>query len=317
MTRIARRAVIKAVGSSFGLSIGAKTLVRNGKATDSITIRRYNGDATLTREHCTVSEDCLEGRGIAIGEQIRVGSDDFHSTYDSGLYTVVGTASSPGTIEMSKEGLDRLGVKNNTSGFVRTNAPHPEYETREEADEHDEYGEILVDDGEQSDLVACAVHGGWIEYRTDEQAAHVADALDVTEWSCVGYNDGGGAYDRWHITSTDIDRRAFPKLDRIGDRGFTHAVSFHGFSEPGIAIGGTACRSLKMKFRDEIDGMTEGQYDVYLADDGPYAGDSSENFVNWLVDGDNGVQIEQSWDARTDDWDTIAAAVVEVYSDTL
>ncbi|WP_336343472.1 poly-gamma-glutamate hydrolase family protein [Halalkalicoccus ordinarius] len=308
---------MKAVGSSLGLSVGAKTLVRNGKATDSITIRRYNGDATLRREHCTVGEDRLEEGGIEIGEQIRVGSDDFHSTYDSGLYTVVGTASSPGTVEMNKEGLARLGLKNNTSGFVRANAPHPEYETRGEADEHDEYGEILVDDGEQSDLVACAVHGGWIEYRTDEQAAYVAEALDVTEWSCVGYNDGGGAYDRWHITSTDIDRRAFPKLDRIGDRGFTHAVSFHGFSEPGIAIGGTASRSLRMKFRDEIDGMAEGKYDVYLADDGPYAGDSPENFANWIAGGDGGVQIEQSWDARTDDWEAIAAAVVEVYSDTL
>jgi hypothetical protein len=63
--------------------------------------------------------------------------------------------------------------------------------------------------------------------------------------------------------------------------------------------------------------MTKGRYDVYLADDGSYAGNSPENFVNWLVDGSDGVQIEQSWDARIDDWDTIAAAVVEVYSDIL
>lgn len=317
MNSVARRRLIKAVGSSLGLGISATTLARSGRTTESIRVRRYNGDDTLTREHCTVSEGSLEERGIEIGEQIRVGSDDTRTKYESGLYTVVGTASSTGTIEMSKEGLDRLGLRNNSSGFVRTTAPHPEYETREEADENDEYVEILVDDGDQSDLVVCAVHGGWIEYRTDEQAAHVADALDATEWSCVGYNEGGGAYDRWHITSTDVDRRSFPKLDRIGDRGFTHAVSFHGFSEPGIAIGGNACRSLKMRFRDEIDGMTNGQYDVYLADDGSYAGNSPENFINWLVDDDNGVQIEQSWDARTDDWDTVAAAVVKVYSDML
>lgn len=94
-------------------------------------------------------------------------------------------------------------------------------------------------------------------------------------------------------------------------------MSFHGFSELGIAIGGNACRSLKTKLRDEIDGMTEEQYDVYLADDGAYAGNSPENFINWLVNGDNGVQIEQSWDARTDDWDAIATAVVEVYSEIL
>lgn len=113
---------------------------------------------------------------------------------------------------MGKEGLDRLGLKNNSSGFVRTNGSHPGYGTRKKAEKHDEYVEILVDDGEQSDLVACAAHGSWIEYRTDDQAAHVADALGVTEWSCMGYNNGGGAYDRWHITSTDIDRRSFPKF---------------------------------------------------------------------------------------------------------
>lgn len=106
---------------------------------------------------------------------------------------------------MGKEGLDRLGLKNNSSGFVRTNGSHPGYGTRKKAEKHDEYVEILVDDGEQFDLVACAAHGSWIEYRTDDQAAHVADALGVTEWSCMGYNNGGGAYDRWHITSTDID----------------------------------------------------------------------------------------------------------------
>lgn len=315
MDDIARRQVVKAVGSGFGLGISTTTFSRNGKATESITIRRDNGD--VRAERCRVSKNLLEERGVTIGEQIRVGSDDSRTKHESGLYTVIGTVSSAGRIEMGKEGLDRLGLKNNSSGFMRTNVPHPEYETREKADQHDEYVEILVDDGEQSDLVACAAHGGWIEYRTDDQAAYVANALDVTEWSCVGYNDGGGAYDRWHVTSTDIDRRSFPELDQIGDRGFTHAVSFHGFSEPGIAIGGNACRSLKTKFRDEIDETTEGKYDVYLATDGPYAGDSSENFVNWLVDDSNGVQIEQSWDARTDDWDTIAAAVVEVYSDTL
>lgn len=317
MDSIIRRRLIKTAGSSLGLGISSKTFAKKGRTTDSITVRQYDGDTTLTEEHCTVGEGALEEHDVTIGEQIRVGSDGSRTEYESGLYTVVGTASSPGAIEMSKEGLKRLGLKDNSSGFVRTNAPHPEYETREEADEHDEYVEILVDDGEQSDLVVCAVHGGWIEYRTDEQAAHVADALDVTEWSCVGYNDGGGAYDRWHITSTDIDRRSFPKLNRIGDRGFTHAVSFHGFSESGIAIGGNACRSLKMKFRDEIDEMTEGQYDVYLADDGAYAGNSPENFINWLINGDNGVQIEQSWDARTNDWDAIAAAVVKVYSEIL
>lgn len=312
-----RRQLMTAVGSGLGFGLGARSFTGSERTTESLTIRRSNCDDVLTREHCTVSEGLLEERGVAIGEQIRVGSDDRRSTYECGLYTVVGTASSARAIEMCDSGLDRLGLEHESAGFMRTDAPHSEYETREQADEHDEYVELLVDDGEQSDVVACAVHGGWIEYRTDDQAARVADALDGTEWSCAGYNRGGGAYDRWHITSTDIDRRSFPGLDRIGDRGFTHAVSFHGFSEPGIAIGGNACGSLKAKVRDGIDSLTEGRYDVSIVDDGPYAGSSPDNFVNWLVDGENGIQIEQGWDVRTNDWETVAAAVIEVYSELL
>lgn len=313
---ISRRRALKTMGTSVGIGAVGQILVQNARATNTVTIKRNEGDSALRGrdECCTVNDEILRGMGVTVGEQIRVGCNACRSEYESGLYTVVGNGPSSDTIEMSKDALGRLGLKNNTSGFARAYAPHPDYETRNDASEHDEYVEILLDDGEQSDLIACAVHGGWIEYRTDAQSAYVADELGVTEWSCVGYNSGGGAYDRWHITSTDVDRRSFPKLDRIGDRGFAHAVSFHGFGESGIAIGGGADESLQAAIRDEIDTATDGRYDVYLADsDGAYAGNSSENFVNWLSD-DNGIQIEQSWDARTDDWETIAAAVVQVYA---
>lgn len=219
---------------------------------------------------------------------------------------------------MSKDGLKRSGIKKGSAGAISPYAPHPDYSTRSAAQDHDEFVEILRDDGEQSTLVACAPHGGWIEYRTDKQAARVAETLGVTEWTCVGYNSGGGAFDRWHITSTDIDRCSFPNLDSIGDRGFDHAVSFHGFSQSGIAIGGGASESYKIAIRDGIDAATNGVYDVYLAEeDGSYDGSSAENFVNWLTADGNGLQIEQSWDVRVDDWDTIADAVASVYADVL
>lgn len=313
---ITRRTAISVIGSSLG--IGAGSASRTGRSRPAITLDQNNGDAELRADptYCRVSAGLLDEMGAKVGEQIRVGCADCTSGYESGLYTVLGTVSSKRTIQMGKDGLDRIGGKNNASGFARAYAPHPDYETRAEADENDEYVEILRDDGEESDLVACAVHGGWIEYRTDRQSAHVADALDATEWSCAGYNSGGGAYDRWHVASTDVDRRAFPGLDRIADREFSHAVSFHGFSGDGIAVGGGAPEGLRTGVRDEIRVATDGAYDVYLADeDGPYAGNSPENFVNWLTEDGNGLQIEQEWDARVDDWETVADAVARVYDD--
>lgn len=285
----------------------------------SVTIERNNRSADLRKEpeYCLVSPDLLDEMGVEVGEQIRVGPTVDGAEYESALYTILGETSSRETVAVSKAGLDRLGLKKGTPGFARAYAPHPGYGTRAEAEAEDEYAEILADDGEQSDLVACAAHGGWIEYRTDEQSAHVADALDATEWSCVGYNSGGGAYDRWHITSTDVSRGSFSGLDSIAERQFTHAVSFHGFSEEGIAIGGGAPDSLKTEVRDAIEAATDGRYDVYLATDGEYDGSSPANFVNWLTADDNGIQIEQGWDARTDDWETIATAVSRVYAGRL
>ncbi len=313
---ISRRQVMKAVGGGIGLTVGSNAFATRAKAVDSVTVRQNNRDLRGQQERCIISEDLHSALKIPINGQIRVGGQNDETKYESGLYTVTETNLESTTVEMSKDGLDRLDFTNNSSGFVDPNAPHPEYETREMADKNDEYVEILVDNEEQSDLVACAPHGGWIEYRTDAQSAYVATALDVTEWSCAGYNSGGGAYDRWHITSTAIDRRSFPKLDSIGDREFTHAVSFHGFSRSGVVIGGNADNDLKKRMRDEIDSLTNGKYDITLADsDSPYSGTSSENFVNWLTKDGDGIQIEQGWEARTTDWKTIATAVVKVYRD--
>lgn len=218
---------------------------------------------------------------------------------------------------MGSDALERLDLTHRDDGIARRYAPHPTYETRAAAKANDEYVEILRDDGRRSDLVLCAAHGGWIERKTDQQAAYVADALEATEWSCVGYNSDCGAYDRWHVTSTDIDRRSFPGLGRIADRGFAHAVSFHGFSNDGIAVGGGASESLKRRVRDAIDDATGGRYDVSTVTGGEYAGDSPENFVNWLTADRNGVQLEQGWDVRVDDWQPVAEAVIEVYRDVL
>ena len=288
----------------------------------AVSVERTADDPRLrgTRTRCLAS---LEGEAgaVAPGEQLRIGgaSDESENKTRDGcaLYTVIDTARSPRTIEMGSDALERLDLTHREDGIARRYAPHPTYETRAAAKANDEYVEILRDDGREADLVACAVHGGRIEWRTDQQAAYVADALEATEWSCVGYNSGGGAYDRWHVTSTDIDRRSFPGLDRIADRGFAHAVSFHGLSNDGIAVGGGAAESFKRRVRDAIVDATDGRYDVSIVTSGEYAGNSPDNFVNWLAANGNGVQLEQSWDARDDDWQPIAEAIIEVYRDAL
>src|ERR671919_698579 len=71
----------------------------------------------------------------------------------------------------------------------------------------DTHEEQLDVDGHHRGLIVIAPHDGDIEEYTDEQAEHVGKQLSskyVSVWVCKGFKEHGGAFDRWHITSTDI-----------------------------------------------------------------------------------------------------------------
>ena len=160
---------------------------------------------------------------------------------------------------------------------------------------------------------------------TDEQAERVTVRLEgfgVTSWRCKGWKPrrdggGGGAFECWHITSSDIAPSSFPGLGSVIDRGFAHAVAFHGFDEQEVLIGGTAPPELKEEVRSEIEAATIGSgIGVRVATPKDrFGGDDPRNIVNRLtVDGLGGLQIEQSLTARRDHGTAIADAVAAVYA---
>ncbi|MGH9192492.1 MAG: poly-gamma-glutamate hydrolase family protein, partial [Acidimicrobiales bacterium] len=143
----------------------------------------------------------------------------------------------------------------------------------------------------------------------------------VSSWRCKGWKkrrvDGsGGALECWHITSTEIDPSSFPGLGSVIDRGFTHAVAFHGFDEPEILIGGRARAALKEEIRCAIEAAIRGSHicvRVATPDD-RFGGDDPCNIVNLLtLRGAGGIQIEQGLPARKDHGEAIANAVATVY----
>ena len=115
----------------------------------------------------------------------------------------------------------------------------------------------------------------------------------------------GGAFCRWHITSTDISEESFPKLKSVYGRGFEYAVAFHGFGgdddAPSICIGGiTVDATLKQKIKEEIEGEVRRFGVQVFMDNGcpeDINGDKENNIVNRLSK--NGLQIEQSEKFRT------------------
>ena len=288
-------------------------------ATYSAVVRKaFESQCTVmgSAEHCSADPERLATVGRGLGHQIRVKRNN--SEY--ALYTVseVRQESPDRLVRMAEAARERLSATDGFDATVDGLVPHPTF-TEVQAERHSEFVERLDDDGTATGLVVIAPHGGAIESLTDRQAERVQCQLrarGVSSWRCMGWKRGGGALERWHITSTDIHEASFPLLQRIISRGFAHAVAFHGFDdpEPDILIGGAAGDPLKQEIKTEIETALDGsELRVRVAKpEEQFGGDDKRNIVNRLC-GQNGVQIEQSLKARQDYWHLIADAVASVY----
>jgi phage replication-related protein YjqB (UPF0714/DUF867 family) len=284
---------------------------------DAAVIRALSSQDDLKRhrEHCSADPDALAAIGRAVGQQVRV----VRSANQYGLYTVseVRAENRDNIVRMGPTGRERLGGGVRFHAVVDAQVPHPGM-TINKARQAGEFVERLKDDGRRDELIVIAPHGGDIEPFTDRQAERVAFRLvGVTSWRCLGFQPGGSALRAWHITSVDIREESFPLLQKVMSRGFSHAVAFHGSSDPGILVGGAAPRILKEDIRDAVDCAISGsKIDVRIA--GPadrFDGDDPRNIVNRLTAGGaNGVQIEQSAAARARHWQAIADAVADVFA---
>jgi phage replication-related protein YjqB (UPF0714/DUF867 family) len=281
----------------------------------------YSSQATLMGypEHCSADPEKLAAIGRSLGHQVRVVRP---SNGNKAIYTVseLRQESPDRRLRMCLDGRKRLSADGSTfssgtcdSSCVRSNL------TDAEAEEQGELVERLDESGIGSALVALAPHGGAIESYTDEQAERVLSQLVAAGkaaacWRCKGWRVGGGAYDAWHITSTEIHPASFPLLDSIKDSGYAYSVAFHGYGEDSVAVGGAAPLSLKTEVADAIQAVLGGEHLVEVVTSGPYAGADPNNLCNWLVATGAGIQIEQPLVVRSGHWQAVADAVATVFA---
>jgi phage replication-related protein YjqB (UPF0714/DUF867 family) len=259
---------------------------------------------------------CSVGKGLAgimVGDQVRIVRNGHQA-----LYTVAERRlnDDSGTVRMGKDARKRLGTSNPFAGTLVKPVVTSGL-TDAQAEAADEFVERLVDNGNHNGLIIAAPHAGTIEFNTHLQAEATVAALQCSSWICKGWKAGGGSYDAWHITSTQVSPRSFPGLGLIANRGFAYGVSYHGMSAGGVLIGGGAPLELKQMVRDAIlDELSDGDIEVEIAEPGGYnSGASEKNFINWLTDGGiGGIQIEQAPKVRNDHWQEVANAVINLYS---
>jgi phage replication-related protein YjqB (UPF0714/DUF867 family) len=271
-------------------------------------------------EHCSADPEKLAAIGRGLGHQVRI----VHPTTGlKALYTVaeLRQESPDRRIRMCLDARKRLSDAGGTftSGQCSSECLRSDLSDAE-AESQGEFVERLSETGDShTGLVALAPHGGMIENYTDEQVERVLSQLQAagkpcSAWRCKGWRVGGGASAAWHITSTEIHPASFPSLNQIKDRGFSYAVSFHGYGEGTISVGGAATQTLKEEVADAIQAVVGGDYEVEVVSSGPYAGTDPANLVNWLTATGGGVQIEQPSGARATYWQQIADAVAAVFA---
>ena len=295
-------------------------------ATYEVSIRKaLRGQRNLIGrgEHCSADPGALASLRVACGQQVRILRDNSHYA----LYTVseIRQEGSRDIVRMGKAGRMRLGIAGGLTGVLDSQVSHRTF-TDSEAEDNSEFVERLDDDGANRGLIAIAPHGGSIEQYTDQQAERVASRLArgvVSSWRCKGWKKGGGAFERWHITSTDIHEGSFPLLESVVSRGFAYAVAFNGFEDTDsphdVLVGGAASNSLKKEIEGAIKGVVGPDAKVRITE--PYekfSGDSPRNIANRLTASEaNGVQLEQKFSIRERYWQAIADAVAEVYESEL
>jgi phage replication-related protein YjqB (UPF0714/DUF867 family) len=282
-------------------------------------------------EHCAVDSESLGALGSAVGRQllIRQAPDRL------ALYTVAERISdSVRASHVGTAGLARLGAATHArratieADFI---GGDPEAVAR--------LTEKLRGDEDATGLAILAPHGGRIEVGTDDQAELVHDTLalnakPVRAWIARGFNRATGAHTCWHITSSEISERSFPKLrSLLGPGGvngpFAHAIAFHGNNDSeAIIVGGGLPRDrdhteLKRTLASRIHRALEAVMDqppaVEVELSGPLAGTQRRNIVNRVTVRGNGIQIEQPLAVRdeTAPREAIARAVAELYVDLI
>ena len=278
-------------------------------------------------EHCKVNASQIQRIGREPEQQVRI---EFPTV--RGIIAAIYTVSSHflndqgrlilGNRIINLDNCEQSG--GGCSGKVKGKIMVEGLDDPDEAETRGEFIEILTPDIQNKKLIVIAPHGGEIEPWTDIEAEYVAKQFSpniVSLWQCKGFSSEGSAdaYERWHITSTEINPESFPKLKSIiaPTPNFEYSIAFHGWTEDSICVGGNpanADTTLIGDIRTAIKVALEKENSDIVVNIPPcprkFNGDRPENIVNRL--GINGVQIEQCKIARSKYHEVIAGAVADV-----
>ncbi|MDQ2052940.1 poly-gamma-glutamate hydrolase family protein [Natronolimnohabitans sp. A-GB9] len=269
-------------------------------------------------ERISVWDGLLDNLDLEIGDNIMLRNPDIPN--QSAPYTILQTHEDEDahSIRMGWGGRNRL-HKDKSDEEVNTPdrfaveitqfAPNHRIADSESGNELDT-SFTEVEHHSENDIIVTAPHGGWIEPGTSEQTRILYNLLDdCSLWNFEGNNDGGGSFDRWHITSVDVQGECFPGFGMVEDHDWDWAISIHGFSYDTFLVGGLAPMGLREEIVSEVEDVIDAQGDdieVTAPSEDEWElfnAHSEDNYINRMTEnGQSGIQIEQPWETRQDEY---------------
>lgn len=272
----------------------------------------------LTEENCTIDDELRVSEGLSVGDQFlltvknstkKYGLVTIHSDYEDG--------SDNDDIRMRLSGRQRFDQSDSFDAYID---PWTALQGKTDSwlNDNDEMGEFKSETSStQTDIIIMAPHGGMIENYTDELASRFYNGLTVTNskdaslWYCIGHQDAIGAFNAWHITSTDLNEANFGYLNDLSSRTYDYAVTVHGYSGTDVLVGGGASDTLKNAVKSALDGISWSYTVTVVGEGDSYSGTDPDNIVNRYSS--SGVQLEIPYSARRDYWEDIADVLVDYY----
>lgn len=276
----------------------------------------------LTEENCTIDPQLRASEGLVVGQQFlltvkgassKYGLVTIHSDYEDG--------SDNDDIRMRLSGRQRFDQSDSFDAYID---PWTALQGKTDSwlNSNDQMGEFKQESSvTQTDMLIMAPHGGVIESYTDELALRFYDGLvttnskDASLWYCIGHQDAIGAFDAWHITSTDINEANFGYLNDLSGRTYSYAVTVHGYSGSEILVGGGAPTSLKEDVKDALDALSLGVTVTVVGVGDDYGGTDPDNIVNRYSSA--GVQLELPFSVRSSNWQDVADALADFYKNLI
>jgi phage replication-related protein YjqB (UPF0714/DUF867 family) len=215
----------------------------------------------LTSEHCRANRVQIEDIGRGRHQQVRIEFPSANGVTTSAIYTVTKFHNDAKLVALGDKIQYLLPncqlSENKCKGVVKAHIMIEGIDDDETAKKRGELIEDLNHDGQNRKLVVIAPHGGEIEENTDEQAEYVWSRLSphrMSLWTCKGFSSEGrsDAFERWHITSTEISEKLFPKFNTIFGPKFEYSIAFHGWKQDSICVGGSTNNVLKGEIKDKI-----------------------------------------------------------------